>query len=903
MQLTTINSAVLGIALLSVLPLFAVADANHQRFVEEQNATAKLGSIFSQVAKIIANDGAIDDQFGQAVAIAGDTVVIGARLDNDNGNNSGSAYIFQRRQDGASTWQQVAKLLASNNAAEDRFGQSVAIADDTVVIGAPFADNQGANSGLAYIFSRHQNGSNTWGQVTELAANDGAAFDQFGVAVAIANDTVVIGANNDSDQGTFSGAAYIFQRNQGGAGAWGQVAKLTANDGVNFDDFGTAVAISGDIVVVGAHFADAQGASSGSAYVFSRNQGGANAWGQVAKLLANDGVANARFGTTVAVSGDNAVIGAPGHSNPLFNIGAAYIFSRNQGGPNAWGQVVKLLASDGATGDSFASSVSISADTALVGAPNDDDFFNDSGSAYVFNRHQNGPNAWGEVANLLADDGANLDLFSAVAVAIDQVVVGAWLDDDNGNNSGSAYIFQGSSSLNIPTTPSTTLESNQSNANLGKSIANAGDVNGDGYPDLIAGLPMFNNGAGAARLFLGTPNGIGVAFSPLQLNNQPDAQFGAAVAGIGDINNDGFDDVAVGAPFFIDGQIAEGAVFIYLGSASGLQTPAFRILQGNQENAMMGFSLAGVGDVNNDGFVDVGIGIPGFRAAVQNRQTQGLSATGAIAALLGGLANAISNTPDSIIPGSQPGAALGSSIAAAGDVNGDGVDDIIAGSPNKTNALLTNAGAAAIYLGSNTGPQAPALVEFLGTSINEALGTSVVSIGDINRDGFADVATGAPGRSNREGDEGAVHIYLGGTNPSTVPEQSLESNIANARLGSSITRIDDLNGDGVDEIMAGAPGYSDGEDREGAAFVFTSRFPGYDDEPRSILQGNQPEAAFGTSVAAFGTLNARGFTELASGAPLADEGQNDEGSVSLFAVRRVLQTSGNSTLLIDDFEN
>ena len=669
---------------------------------------------------------------------------------------------------------------------------------------------------------------------------------------------MIVGARRDDDQGGGSGSAYIFSRDEGGINAWGEIKKITASDGNNFDNFGFSVAISGDITVVGAIENDAQGSDSGAAYVFQRNQGGTNNWGEVVKLIASDGAANDSFGWSVAISGDSVIVGAINNDTQVSDSGAAYVFERNQGGAENWGELTKLTASDGITGNRFGIAVALSDQTAVIGA----------------------------------DGGGN-----------------------QGSDIGATYVFLDNSVIDISSTPTTILESNQDNAALGQSVANTGDINGDGFADLIAGLPLFDNGEeneGVARIFLGTPTGISNTHSQQLEIDQEGAQFGFSVAGIGDINNDGFDDVAVGTPFFIgvpffaQGKTDEGGVFIYLGSANGLQTPAFRILKGGQEGAMMGFSLAGVGDVNDDGFADVGIGIPGFNANLQNSQSKGLissSPAGAIAALLGGLTTAISNNPDIVIPGTQPGAALGSSIAGAGDVNADGIDDIIAGSPNKNNGALTNAGAATIYPGSNTGPQATALVEFLGTTLNEALGSSVLGIGNTNRDSFADVAVGAPGFSNGEDEEGAVHVYLGGTNPSSTPERSLESNTTNARLGESMARIDDINSDGVPEIIAGAPNYSNGENQEGAAFVFTSRFPSYDDEPRSIFQRNQPEAQFGASVASIGALNVRGFTELAIGAPLADEDQNDEGTVSLFSVRRVLQISSGSPLLTDDFED
>ena len=216
---------------------------------------------------------------------------------------------------------QTKKLTASDAAANDRFGQSVATNGDTVVIGA---SSKNSNTGAAYIFERNQGGAENWGQVQKLTASDAAVNDQFGRSVAIDGDTVVVGA---SAKNLFTGAAYIFERNQGGAENWGQVQKLTASDAAAFDNFGWSVAINGDTVVVGAW---GKNSNTGAAYIFERNQGGAEHWGQVQKLTASDAVVR-QFGYSVSINGDTVVVGA-------HDTGAAYIFERNQGGAEPWGR-------------------------------------------------------------------------------------------------------------------------------------------------------------------------------------------------------------------------------------------------------------------------------------------------------------------------------------------------------------------------------------------------------------------------------------------------------------------------------------------------------------------------------------------------------------------------------------
>ena len=394
------------------------------------------------VKKIIASDGAGEDRFGYSVSISGDTVVIGAYGDNDNGIRSGSAYIFYRDQGWPDNWGQVKKITASDGAADDFFSNSVSISGDTVVVGAPNDDDNGTYSGSAYIFDRDQGGIDNWGQVQKIVASDGAERNEFGYSVSISGDTVVVGAPFDDDNGLNSGSAYVFYRDQGGADTWGQVTKITASDGTAPDEFGRSVSINGDTVVVGAFRDDDNGIGSGSAYIFYRDQGGTGTWGQVTKITASDGTADDRFGYSVSISGDTVLVGAYYDNDDGTNSGSAYVFYRDQGSTDNWGQVTKINPSDGAEQDYFGYSVSVSADTVVVGAYRDDDNGIDSGSAYIYYRDQGGIENWGQVKKITAADGLAGDEFGrSVSISADTVVVGAFRNDDYGLESGAAYIF------------------------------------------------------------------------------------------------------------------------------------------------------------------------------------------------------------------------------------------------------------------------------------------------------------------------------------------------------------------------------------------------------------------------------------------------------------------------------
>jgi hypothetical protein len=332
---------------------------------------------FTQQQKLEASDAAELDRFGFSVAISGETVVVGAPSDDTEAvEDQGSAYVFVRS---GGVWSLQQKLLASDAAAFDFFGESVAISGETVVVGAPLDDDAaGLNQGSAYVFVR---GAGVWSQQQKLLASDAAAFDQFGLSVAISGETVVVGAPNDAGAaGLNQGSAYVFARSS--TGVWIQEQKLEASDAAN-DNFGSSVAISGVTVVVGAPRDDGDDPldiDQGSAYVFVSS---GPAWIQQAKLQASDPGVTEQFGFSVAISGETVVVGTPFDDGAAGNAqGSAYVFVSSGG---LWSQQRKLEPSDAAELDQFGLSVAISEDTIVVGAPFDDGTGgSNQGSAYVF---------------------------------------------------------------------------------------------------------------------------------------------------------------------------------------------------------------------------------------------------------------------------------------------------------------------------------------------------------------------------------------------------------------------------------------------------------------------------------------------------------------------------------------
>ena len=332
------------------------------------------GGQWLEAAKLVASDGATNDQFGISVTVSGTVVLVGARFDDDLAEDSGTAFVYER--DEAEVWSEVAKLVASDGAADDQFGGWVAVDGETAAVGAIGHDELGSASGSIYVFER--DGAGVWAESAELLASDGESGDTFGVSVAIDGDTLVVGADGEDDLGANAGAAYVFERDE--LGLWSEVAKLTAPDGAGGDSFGGAVAVHGSRIVVGAPLSDPQGFNSGSAYVFESDPDGS--WVPVAKLLPADVSLIDNFGESVDISGDRIVAGAFDDDDLGVAAGAAYIFERDASG--IWSEVAKLLASDGAEFDQFGAAVAISGTTPVVGARYDDDLGDASGSAYVF---------------------------------------------------------------------------------------------------------------------------------------------------------------------------------------------------------------------------------------------------------------------------------------------------------------------------------------------------------------------------------------------------------------------------------------------------------------------------------------------------------------------------------------
>ena len=420
---------------------------------------------------------------------------------------------------------------------------------------------------------------------------------------------------------------------------------------------------------------------------------------------------------------------------------------------------------------------------------------------------------------------------------------------------------------------------------FGASVSSAGDVNADGYDDLIIGAPNFSDGGdtfGAAYVKFG---GDGVLNSTPEVMldvDQVDSSFATVVAGIGDVNCDGHADLAAGAYRYVPSQMAVGSVFIYHGGPAFDGTPDLR-LDGAQADAGFGVDVAGLGDVDNDGCDDLGVGAP--------NHDHGQGPSGAVFVYLG--AAEMSAQPDATLaPDSGVESQFGWSLDGAGDVNGDGVADIVVGAFRYSNGE-ENEGAMMIYHGTDGLVDTVADLVLEGDAESAAFGFSVAGVGDLNGDGFHDIAVGAPFRMINQIEEGAAFVFKGspdGIDPASMV--TLQREQAHAAFGWDVAG-GDFNADGFADLLVGAPFYDSGQFDEGIAQLYRGGPGAFDAERDALFQLDSDFAAAGLAVASAGDLNGDGVPDIVIGAATYQD--LDTGGVAAVFL-------GDDTLFEDDFE-
>jgi hypothetical protein len=442
---------------------------------------------------------------------------------------------------------------------------------------------------------------------------------------------------------------------------------------------------------------------------------------------------------------------------------------------------------------------------------------------------------------------------------------------------GRAYLYLGSAG-GASTIADWIHDGESEGSRFGAGVAGVGDTDGDGYADVVIAEPNYAGpelDEGRAYLFRGTPTGLESTPSWSDEGDQEGAYFGGASAA-GDVNGDGLADVLIGATWW-DGDVdACGRVFLYYGSRAGLAPDPVWTAAGDQEACMFGAKLSTAGDVNGDGFSDVLVG------AIQ----EGSADNHGRAYMWLGSADGPRRTPGWVIESNQAGAGFGYAISGCGDVNGDGYDDLIVGAPGYDYGQVDE-GAAFVFLGHSGGPSV--LPDWYAQSdqTGASFGSSVASAGDVNGDGYDDVLVGSPSYDAGATDAGAAFLWLGtagGSAPGTPSNAAWmgANNQAGALCGFSVACAGDVNADGYADVVIGSPMYSQGQTHEGAAGVYLGRASGLSSGATWIGQSNQAEAHYGRSVAGAGDVNCDGYTDLLIGAPHFDNPEVDEGIVRLY---------------------
>ena len=843
--------------------------------------------------------------FGESVGTAGDVngdgysdVIVGACAYGQPGRGRAVVYHGSATGLGAEpSW------TADGDQDYAEFGDSVGTAGDVngdgfddVIVGAPGYDNGQPGEGRAYVYHGSATGL---GAGPAWTADGGQDYAEFGTSVATAGDVtgdgysdVIIGAPGYDNGQPGEGRAYVYRGSATGLGASPAWTDEGNQEGARF---GTSVAAAGDVngdgygdVIVGAPNYDNGQEDEGRAYVYHGSVTGLSAgpaW------IAESGQEGARFGNSVATAGDvngdgysDIIVGAPRYDNDQTDEGRVTVYYGSPGGlaTNAdW--VTESSQNDAEFGFSVATAGDVNGDgysDVIAGAPGYDNGQPDEGQAAVYH---GSPGGLAINADWAAESDQNDAEFGfSVATAGDvngdgysDVIVGAHFYDNGQEDEGRAYVYHGSAT-GLAAGPAWTGESDQDYAYFGHSVATAGDVNGDGYSDVIVGAPNYDNGQedeGRAYVYHGSATGLGASPAWTAESDKQYADFGWAVDTAGDVNGDGYGDVVVGAGSYTVSQMCEGRAYVYHGSAAGLAADPAWIAEGTGYDGYFGDSVSTAGDVNGDGYSDVIVG------AYQDSNGQGSEGR---AYVYHGSATGLGANPAWIAESDQAGAWLGISVGTAGDVNGDGYSDVVVGARKYDNGQ-TDEGRAYVYHGSAAGLGAAPAWTAEGDQEGARFGTSVAMAGDLNGDGYSDVIVGSDGYRNGQGCYGRAFVYHGsaaglgaGADGLPVGKETC------AGFGASVGTAGDVNGDGYSDVIVGAPYYANGQGNEGRALVYHGSATGLAPGPAWAAESDQDLARFGTSVATAGDVNGDGYSDVIVGTQMYDNGQVDEGRATVY---------------------
>jgi hypothetical protein len=780
---------------------------------------------FVEQARLLASDGASQDNMGFSVAISGDTAVVGAPADAVNSKNrQGSVYVYVRT---GTTWTQQQKLNSSDGAANDEFGYSVAIVGDTIAAGRHNTQT-GVNRtrGSVYIFKRT---GATWAEQQILTADDGVEGDIFGTSLALENDTLVVGAQQKMiGSNFFQGAVYVFTRGSA-SNSFAQQARLTANDGGFADFFGYSVAVGGDTVIVGTPGLAGSGAASGRGWAYVYVRSGAT-WTQQQKLLASDGASGDAFGYSVGISGDTAIIGARADVvGTAGEVGSAYIFTR---AGVVWAEQQKLTAAETTPrNDFFGNSVAIVGDTVVVGSPAHEfkPGVANHGAIYVFGRTGA---LWTRQQKLLHADFAPDNLGQSVAFDGASILGGA---PAKNSARGAAYVFAREA-----------VDPNRINgAESGQASFSGRSVDIDGDTAIISAdndsIDGTENGArtGAAYIFVRT----GATWTQQARLTPPDGangdDFSSGVAISGNTAIVGAYDHKVGA------NTGQGAAYVY--TRSGTTWTLQQKLTANDGSVFDYFGISV--DISGDTAVVSASGDDVFATNDNRGSVYVFARTGATWA----------QQAKFTAQADRVGNAFGVDVAVDGDT-------VVVGNSLETIGATQNQGAAYIFTRTGaTWTEQQRLFKATGGENGDGFGVSVAIHGET-------LVVGAAGFS-AVGSKGTAYVYVRANSAWTLQQQLLSNDLEfSDQLGKAV-------GISGDTVILGA--FSDAfgsNSNQGSAYIFKRAGSTWTQTQKLFATDGSQADFFGVSVAVSGDYAIAG----AHGDDVGDK--QEQGSAYIFAL-------------------